>query len=61
MGWVPPSQEGGGSTLVRLAGSPSPVGLDEGTCYAAGGMPLEFTQEEFLVFSMFLKEAHASS
>ena len=48
-----------------MQGTPPPPGLDgvhpppirqssiASTCYAAGGMPLAFTQEDFLVSSCF--------
>ena len=49
----PPTQQAGW-------GTPLPIGLDRGTpwrqrsrastCYAVGGMPLAFTQEDFLVY-----------
>ena len=45
-GWVPPTRsgwEGGTHPPIRQSSIAS-------TCYAAGGVPLAFTQEDFLVF-----------
>ena len=52
LGWAPcpgqvPGQDGGGGS------SPNQNSM-VCTCYAAGGMPLAFTQEDFLVKSVFL-------
>ena len=47
-GGVPQVWMGGGSTL----GTPPPIRQNSiaSTCYPAVGMPLAFTQEDFLVF-----------
>ena len=45
--WVPPTP-----TLDLEPGTPPPTSTAS-TCYAAGGVPLAFTQEDFLVQSFF--------
>ena len=48
MGSYPGQVQTGGYPRV-----PSQLGNRRGTCYAAGGMPLAFTQEDFLVQNIF--------
>ena len=62
-GGVPPVQVG---SQVGTGGVPPVPGQDRGaggypiqnsiacTCYAAGGMPLAFTQEDFLVYLIIM-------
>ena len=54
---VPPARSGwwgvpGVASLPRLDGVPPPIRQSSiaSTCYPAGGMPLAFTHEDFLVF-----------
>ena len=70
-GWgIPPTRSGWGKPPGPGMGSPANLGWDNppqtwdrvpppdlgwGTCYAAGGMPLAFTQEDFLVNISFQK------
>ena len=55
MGGYPPPGLDGVPPLSRTGwGTPSPIGRQSSiasTCYTAGGMPLAFTQEDFLVMS----------
>ena len=59
-GGYPIQDQGGGTpsrtrwgTPIRTGwGTPPPVRRQISTCYAAGGMPLAFTQEDFLVFKI---------
>ena len=62
-----PISGGGGGTPSHLwggctPGTPPPAGIAS-TCYgyAAGGVPLAFTQEDFLVVELFLKKYESLS
>ena len=48
---VPPTRTGRGTPIQPIRQSSI-----AGTCYAAGGMPLVFTQEDFLVFELISLE-----
>ena len=51
--WVPP-RPGMGYSPNLGRGIPPPTWDIASTCYAAGGMPLAFTQEDFLVAYIFV-------
>ena len=56
----PPPRPGIGYPPPWLDGVPPPPQIRQSsiasTCYAAGGMPLAFTQEDFLVFCFFVDD-----
>ena len=51
MGYPPPARSGWGTSPRPEVGYPPPPSIAS-TFYAAGGMPLAFTQEDFLVVHM---------